>query len=238
MCELEDVKKDAMTRCVCLVHPLGRVFLCSSARMNGLMDRCGLCCGALLNRDSGIGPGTIYKMSLIAVDKVTHAYAAIEILRHVSLRVGESDRIGLVGPNGAGKSTLLRIIAGLMEPLSGNIHHSAGLRIGYLPQDPPALSGSTIYDAMLDAFSELREMESELEELAARMADDEEAMERYGRMQHEFEDRGGYEYTSRIEQVLTGLGFDKDMWARPLSKLSGGQRTRAYLAKLLLASPQ
>ena len=176
-------------------------------------------------------------MSLIAVEKVTHAYAAVEILRHVSLRVGESDRIGLVGPNGAGKSTLLRIIAGLLEPLSGKIHHSAGLKIGYLPQDPPALSGSTIYDAMLDAFSDLRRMESELEELAGRMADDADAVERYGRMQHEFEDRGGYEYASRIEQVLTGLGFDKDMWARPMSKLSGGQRTRAYLAKLLLGDP-
>ena len=176
-------------------------------------------------------------MSLIALEKVTHAYAAVEILRHVSLRVGESDRIGLVGPNGAGKSTLLRIIGGLLEPLSGNIHHSAGLKIGYLPQDPPGLSGSTIYDAMLEAFSALRSMESELEDLAARMADDAEAVERYGRMQHEFEDRGGYDYTSRIEQVLMGLGFDKDMWTRPLSKLSGGQRTRAYLAKLLLGAP-
>ncbi|MCP4377956.1 MAG: ABC-F family ATP-binding cassette domain-containing protein, partial [bacterium] len=176
-------------------------------------------------------------MSLIAVEKVTHAYAAVEILRHVSLRVGESDRIGLVGPNGAGKSTLLRIIAGLMEPLSGKIHHSAGLKIGYLPQDPPALSGSTIYDAMLDAFSELRRMEADLEDLAGRMGDDTDAMEQYGRMQHEFEDRGGYEYTSRIEQVLTGLGFDKDIWSRPLANLSGGQRTRAYLAKLLLGAP-
>jgi ATP-binding cassette, subfamily F, member 3 len=176
-------------------------------------------------------------MSLIALEKVTHAYAAVEILRHVSLRVGESDRIGLVGPNGAGKSTLLRIIGRLLEPLSGHIHHSAGLKVGYLPQDPPALSGSTIYDAMLDAFADLRQMESDLEALAARMGDDQDAVDRYGRMQHEFEDSGGYDYTSRIEQVLMGLGFDKDMWARPLSKLSGGQRTRAYLAKLLLGAP-
>jgi len=176
-------------------------------------------------------------MSLIAVENVTHAYAAVEILRHVSLRVGESDRIGLVGPNGAGKSTLLSIIAGLIEPLSGKVHRSAGLEIGYLPQDPPALSGSTIHDAMLDAFSDLRRMESELEELAGRMGDDADAVERYGRMQHEFEDRGGYEYLSRIQQVLTGLGFDEDMWDRPLSELSGGQRTRAYLAKLLLGAP-
>jgi ATP-binding cassette subfamily F protein 3 len=80
-------------------------------------------------------------------------------------------------------------------------------------------------------------MESELEELAGRMADDAEAVERYGRMQHEFEDRGGYEYRGRIQQVLTGLGFDEDTWDRPLSKLSGGQRTRAYLARLLLGAP-
>jgi len=176
-------------------------------------------------------------MSLIAAENITHAYAAVEILRRVSLRVGELDRIGLVGPNGAGKSTLLNIIAGRIEPLSGKVHRSAGVKIGYLPQDPPALSGSTIHDAMLEAFSDLRRMESELEELAGRMGDDAGAVERYGRMQHEFEDRGGYEYPSRIRQVLTGLGFDEEMWDRPLSKLSGGQRTRAYLAKLLLASP-
>jgi len=176
-------------------------------------------------------------MSLIVGENLVHAYGAVEVLRHVSLRIGESDRIGLVGPNGAGKSTLLGIIAGRIEPLSGKVHRSAGLKIGFLPQDPPALAGSTIHDAMLDVFSDLRRMESELAELAGLMADDADAVERYGRMQHEFEDRGGYDYGGRIQQVLTGLGFAREMWDRPLAQLSGGQRTRAYLAALLLDAP-
>jgi len=176
-------------------------------------------------------------MSLIVGENLNHAYGALEVLRHVSLRIGESDRIGLVGPNGAGKSTLLGIIAGRIEPLSGKVHRSAGVKIAFLPQDPPAPPGSTVYDAMLEVFGDLRRTERELADLAARMADDPDAVERYGRMQHEFEDRGGYDYAGRIAQVLTGLGFARDVWDRPLTQLSGGQRTRAYLATLLLEAP-
>lgn len=179
-------------------------------------------------------------MSNLIAENVTYAYGAKEIIRKATFRLGESERIGLVGPNGEGKSTLLKLIGGMLEPIGGEIHRSRGLRIGYLPQDPPALEGSTIYDAMLEVFRQRREMEQQLHEMAAQMEqdhEDQELLQRYGALQTQFEDLGGYDYTNRIEQVLTGLAFDRAMWDQPLSKLSGGQRTRAYLARLLLESP-
>ena len=176
-------------------------------------------------------------MSVIIVENVAHAYGDLEVLRGVNVRIADGDHIGLVGPNGEGKTTLLRIVAGLLESTGGEVHRRRGLRIGYLPQDPPALEGSTVRDAMLDVFADLRRMEQALHDLADRMGEDPERVKQYGAMQHEFEALGGYEYSTRIDQVLTGLGFGRDLWGRPLRKLSGGQRTRAYLAMLLLQDP-
>jgi len=176
-------------------------------------------------------------MSMVIAEKIGHAFGAQEIIRNASFRVTESDRIGLVGPNGEGKTTLLRIIGGMLEPSAGEIHRRQGLRVGYLPQDPPALSGTTIHGAMLDVFADLRRMEAEMHELSARLSHDPSLVERYGELEHEFQRLGGYDYPNRIEQVLSGLGFASEMWPRPLDQLSGGQRTRVYLAKLLLQQP-
>lgn len=181
-------------------------------------------------------------MSLIIAENVTHAFGAVEIVKNASFRLGESDRIGLVGPNGEGKTTLLRITGGMLEQTSGAVHRSSGLRIGYLPQDPPAMEASTVHEAMLDVFADLRQMENELHKLASQMDStgantSQELLDRYGQMQAKFEAIGGYDYHTRIEQVLTGLNFEREIWDRPLSQLSGGQRTRAYLAGLLLKNP-
>ncbi|MCD4824668.1 MAG: ABC-F family ATP-binding cassette domain-containing protein [Phycisphaerae bacterium] len=180
-------------------------------------------------------------MSLVIAEHVTLAFGTLEVLRNVSFRLGESDRVGLVGPNGEGKTTLLRIIGGRLEPTSGQVHRSSGLRIGYLPQDPPTPAGETIFDAMLEVFADLRQMEQDIHTMAGQLGDrdqpDEKLLERYGQLQTQFEDLGGYEYHTRIEQVLTGLGFARGMWDQPLGQLSGGQRTRAYLATLLLGEP-
>jgi ATP-binding cassette, subfamily F, member 3 len=178
-------------------------------------------------------------MSLIIAEHVTHAYAEVEILHNVSFRVGESARIGVVGPNGEGKSTLLHIAAGLLEQTSGSVHRSRGLRISFLPQDPPALEGTTVHGAMLDVFAHVHRLEADLHALAERMSDDDspELIERYGAMQAQLEAAGGYDVSTRIEQVLTGLAIPREMWDRALSTLSGGERTRAYLATLLLADP-
>jgi ATP-binding cassette, subfamily F, member 3 len=179
-------------------------------------------------------------VSLIIAEHITHAFGAQEVLKDVSFRVGEGSRVGLIGPNGEGKTTLLRIIGGFLEPLIGQVHRAKEARIGYLPQDPPALSGTSIYAAMLEVFADLRRMEKDLEDLTHQMSVDssnEDLLNRYGAMEHDFQVRGGYSYTTRIAQVLTGLKFEKSMWEQPLSDLSGGQRTRAYLAKLLLQEP-
>ena len=176
-------------------------------------------------------------MSLIIAENITHAYGAERILHNVSFRLAAGDRVGMVGPNGHGKTTLLLIIGGLLEPTRGQIHRRRGLRIGYLPQDPPAPGRTTVHDAMLDVFADLRSLEGRLVELAAGMGDGDEQAALYADAQHEFETRGGYDYPRLIEQVLDGLRFDRDLWNRPLGELSGGQRTRAYLAALLLKDP-
>ena len=176
-------------------------------------------------------------MSLIIAENITHAYGAVEVLRNVSFRLAGADRVGMVGPNGQGKTTLLRIIGDLLEPTSGQVHRRRGLEVGYLPQDPPALGKTTVHDAMVEVFADLRRLEQRVEELAAAMGDDPAGHDKYAAAQHEFEIRGGYDIPRRIEQVLDGLGFPRDLWDRPLAQLSGGQRTRAYLATLLLKDP-
>jgi len=176
-------------------------------------------------------------MSLIIAENITHAYGAVEILRNVSFRLAGADRVGIVGPNGQGKTTLLRIVGGMLEQTGGEIHRRRDLRIGYLPQDPPALGDMTVHSAMLDVFADLRALETRIGELAHAMADDPGQGDKYSAAQHEFETQGGYDYPRRIEQVLEGLAFPQDMWDRPLDQLSGGQRTRAYLATLLLKDP-
>ncbi len=185
-------------------------------------------------------------MSMIIAENVTHAFGTHEVLRNVAFRISESNRIGLVGPNGEGKTTLLQVIAGRITQTDGQVHRRRELRIGYLPQDPPATEDKTIHEAMLDVFSDLRRMERQLNDLTGLMerggaggSDTDQAglLKQYDQMQSRFEALGGYDYDRRIEQVLTGLAFGKDMWSRSLSKLSGGERTRAYLAGLLLLEP-
>ncbi|MFB3893660.1 MAG: ABC-F family ATP-binding cassette domain-containing protein [Phycisphaerae bacterium] len=182
-------------------------------------------------------------MSLIVGENITKNWTEKDVLKNVSFTLGPNQRIGLVGPNGEGKTTLLRIIVGLEAPTEGKVSRKTGLRIGYLPQDtsgPLQEDALTLRAAMLEVFADLHRMERELHELGERMARDSgdaKAVARYGELQHAFEDRGGYAYSHKIDTVLTGLGFERDLWERPLAQLSGGQRTRGYLARLLLEEP-
>ena len=176
-------------------------------------------------------------MSLIIAENVGLLFGDHEVLRAVNFRIAQSDRIGLVGANGEGKTCLLRIIGGMLDSTTGDVHRRRGLTVGYLPQNPPPAEERTVHDAMLDAFADVRKMEAELHDLAARMGDAPELVKRYGTMEAEFEVLGGYDYNTRIKQTLTGLGFEHELWDRPLSQLSGGQRTRAYMATLLLRQP-
>jgi ATP-binding cassette subfamily F protein 3 len=177
-------------------------------------------------------------VSLLTVSALTKSYGHIDIFSGLSFGVAKGARLGIVGPNGVGKTTLLRILAGVDEASSGTVHKARGVRIGYLPQEADFEMTGTLWAACESVFAELIEQQAELTRLEAQMAGGDEAiLERYGRLQHDFERRGGYTYPTRIRQVLTGLGFDESDYTLSLDHLSGGQRTRAFLAQLLLSDP-
>ncbi|MBI2504795.1 MAG: ABC-F family ATP-binding cassette domain-containing protein [Candidatus Latescibacteria bacterium] len=179
-------------------------------------------------------------MSLIVGEGVGKYYGALDVFKNLNFRLEPGDHIGLVGANGEGKTTLLRLLGGLEEPTSGQLQHRRGLRVGYLPQDPPDLGQTTLWQAMAEVFAGLRKLEEELAGLARQLEDPahgEEVLARYSALQAELEHRGGYTYEARIRSVLSGLGFAPAQFERPLAQLSGGQRTRALLARLLLEEP-
>ena len=177
-------------------------------------------------------------MSLITVSSLTKSFGAMDLFTNVSFTVAKGSRLALVGPNGVGKTTLLRIIVGADEASSGSVHRARGARIGYLPQEADFEMSGTLWDACHSVFDELIWMQDQLHQLELQMATHaDEVMDRYGKLQEEFERRGGYTYVTRIKQVLTGLGFGEGDYTLSLDHLSGGQRTRAYLARLLLSNP-
>src|SRR5215211_3013529 len=179
-------------------------------------------------------------MSLITANSLSKSFGADDLFANVSFSVTKGARLALVGPNGIGKTTLLRILIGQEEPSSGTVTRTRSLRIGYLPQEADFELTGSLWDVCLEPFAELIQMQGEVERLEGEMSDPvkrEQALVRYGTVQHEFERRGGYVYQVRIKQVLTGLGFDPDDFHMSLDHLSGGQRTRAHLARLLLSNP-
>ena len=179
-------------------------------------------------------------MSLITVSSLSKSFGADDLFAGVSFTVAKGARLALVGPNGIGKTTLLRILIGQEEPSSGQVTRAKSLRIGYLSQEADFELQGVLWDVCLEPFAELIRMQGEVEKLEAEMSEHDKrelALVRYGTVQHEFERRGGYVYQVRIKQVLTGLGFDESDFHMSLDHLSGGQRTRAHLARLLLSNP-
>ena len=182
-------------------------------------------------------------MSLLTTHHLAMSFGPLDVFQGVDCVISKGDRIGLVGPNGEGKTTLLRILSGEMAPMAGEVHRRRGLTIGYLPQIPPPPGDKTLWDEMLEVFSDLIAEEKKLAQLEAQMAHEdatiaEAALQSYATRQYLFELKGGYDYHVRIQQTLTGLGFKPEMFRQPLAQLSGGQRTRAHLAKLLLQKPE
>jgi ATP-binding cassette subfamily F protein 3 len=179
-------------------------------------------------------------MSVVVAERISKTYEPYDIFWDVSCSVARGDRIALVGRNGTGKTTLLNILAGLDAPTGGRVTRSRGLRIGFLPQGASLEGDGTLWQAMMAAFATLREMETQLHELEIEMADPDRAgvaLQAYAPLRDRFEQMGGYTYRDRAKHVLMGLGFPPEEHQIPLGHLSGGQKTRAYLAKLLLESP-
>jgi ATP-binding cassette subfamily F protein 3 len=179
-------------------------------------------------------------MSLLTASNLSKSFGPDDVFKGVGFSIPHGARIAIVGPNGIGKTTLLRILVGLEEPSTGVVGRARGLTIGYLPQEASLEGEHSLWEECLGAFDALRDREDELARLEAAMSSPdqaEHALARYGPLQEAFEQMGGYTYETRIRQTLTGLGFDSQDYQRPLSQLSGGQRTRALLARLLLSDP-
>jgi ATP-binding cassette subfamily F protein 3 len=175
-------------------------------------------------------------VSLLSLGGVTKFYGAELVLEDVSFRLDRGEHAGLIGVNGAGKSTILRIAAGLEEPDRGAVGRARGLKVAYLPQDPEFEDTHTLYEALLDVFAGVLSAQDRLRSLEAEMASADastEHVEEYGRLQS-YVEHAGYDFRERIERVLAGLGFVEADWYTPVTSLSGGQRTRANLARILL----
>ena len=185
-------------------------------------------------------------MPIVSVIQVGKSFGAERIFEDVAFQIDEHDRIGLVGPNGAGKTTLLNLLAGREEADEGAITLARNLRIGYLTQIIDFHPENTLREEMLTVFDTLRSWERELGELARQIEAAatesntelrEQFLQRYADLQARFDHAGGYTYEYKIEQVLDGLGFTRELQESPVSHLSGGQQTRAALGKLLLQEP-
>ena len=179
-------------------------------------------------------------MPLLTATNLSKAFGANDIFAGLTFSIPERARIAIVGPNGIGKTTLLRILAGLEEPSSGSVHRARGLRLGYLPQEATQISGGTLWEYCLQAFEPLLAQAEQLKAFEQTMQSheaDAKLVEQYGSVLSRFEQAGGYTYPTRIKQTLAGLGSEAGDYERPLAPLSGGQRPRAMLARLLLESP-
>lgn len=202
-------------------------------------ERWGICRSLISHQPSPINRSLT--MAIITLDRVRKSFGGFDVLDEVSFTIGNNEKVALVGPNGCGKTTILRLICGLEEPDSGSVTILPGTTIGFMPQDSELAGDNTLVDEVSNASTEIKELEKELRRLETAMSyggDDVACLlEEYGEVQHEFERLGGYAFEAEVKSTLGGLGLGPEHWDKPVSILSGGQKTRAALAKLLLQKP-
>ncbi len=179
---------------------------------------------------------------ILSCSNITKAFGTDTILKNISFHIEEQEKAAIVGINGAGKSTLLKIIVGDLPADSGDVVLAKGRTIGYLAQHQDLESDRTIYEEVLEIKRPIIQMEERIRQLEQEMEGREGAaleamLAEYSRLTHRFEMENGYAYKSEVTGVLKGLGFCEDEFTKKVSTLSGGQKTRISLGKLLLSDP-
>ena len=177
---------------------------------------------------------------LIECSNIKKSFQGIPLLKDVTFKVDNHDKIAIIGVNGAGKTTILKIISGEEEYDSGNLFCNKDLSLSYLKQQHDLNMNKTVYETGLDVFSSLIAIENKLRELEIIMSNNhsEKILSEYDRLTHEFQQKDGYSYPSKLTGVLKGLGFSEEEFNYKVSMLSGGQKTRLALARMLLQEPK
>lgn len=180
---------------------------------------------------------------ILSCKNIKKSFGVEDILKDVSFFVEDGEKVAVVGVNGAGKTTLFKIITGELAADGGEVVLKKGAKVGYLSQMTELNSDFTVYDEFISVFADLIALEKQLREIEKNMADVDgkqltDAMSQYARLSHEFEENKGYEYKSRVRGVMKGLGFTEAEFELPIKNLSGGQKTRVSLGKLLLTAPE
>lgn len=175
---------------------------------------------------------------LFRLSEITKSYGGNEILRGVSFQINPGEKVGLVGRNGAGKTTIFKLLTGVESPDEGEIVTINGLKLGLLEQHVELESGETVHTAALSAFKHIHDMEAEMRRLEKVMETDhsDAVLEKYADLQIAFENADGFSYAAKAEAVLLGVGFTREQWSMETQTLSGGQRNRLGMARMLLSN--
>lgn len=179
-------------------------------------------------------------MIIVATQQLQKSYGADPVLQDITLEIKVGERVGIVGPNGAGKTTLFKLLAGIESPDSGELFRAKGTIWAYLPQTPKYPAEWTGADVVASAFVDVIKLQEQMRELEQQMGllyENEQELNRlmlrYQKLQDEFEQRDGYQWETKMTQVTQGLGVSSELLATPFAQLSGGEKTKAGLAKLL-----